>query len=331
MNNQIIEQIRELYNEGLSIKEIMIRLNVSRSQIRYYTSSKYDEIHIRKAAKDMADKEFEELVKRYIPQSNSINHLCSFLGLRGVEGYYKKIQNIIDKYNLNTSHFGTIKRNNLDGFNILGDEEYFTERSVKMNAQQLIRRLVNHGYKEYKCEICGINEWQGRPLRLQVHHINGEHYDNRLENLQILCPNCHSQTDNYAGKNSGKKNDKTFLVTQRVNEITNQQEKILENLKLKTKCQRRKSSIPAISKIDLQNGVDEGLTQPQLAERFNCSMWCIKQLVARYHIVSSSRRFDKTRRDEYIEYMRHYTVKEFMTKYNITKKTYYDWKHKLVL
>jgi len=60
--------------------------------------------------------------------------------------------------------------------------------------------------KEDKCEICGCtNEWQNKPITLELHHINGDHYDNRLENLQILCPNCHSQTKNFRGRSSVRK------------------------------------------------------------------------------------------------------------------------------
>jgi 5-methylcytosine-specific restriction endonuclease McrA len=65
----------------------------------------------------------------------------------------------------------------------------------------LKRRLINLGLKEDRCELCGISEWLGAPLSLALHHVNGDGKDNRLENLQLLCPNCHSQTDNFAGRN----------------------------------------------------------------------------------------------------------------------------------
>jgi hypothetical protein len=50
-------------------------------------------------------------------------------------------------------------------------------------------------------QVCGLNSWMGEPLSLALHHVNGKKHDNRLENLQLLCPTCHSQTDNFAGRN----------------------------------------------------------------------------------------------------------------------------------
>lgn len=70
--------------------------------------------------------------------------------------------------------------------------------------------MLNHKLKQYKCEICGISEWLGNPITLQLHHINGNPLDDRLENLQILCPNCHSQTDSYYKRQKIRKSTKSI-------------------------------------------------------------------------------------------------------------------------
>lgn len=69
------------------------------------------------------------------------------------------------------------------------------------NRSHVKGRLIRLGLKEPRCERCGIDSWQGRPLSLALHHRNGDGRDNRLENLELLCPNCHSQTENFAGRN----------------------------------------------------------------------------------------------------------------------------------
>ena len=71
----------------------------------------------------------------------------------------------------------------------------------KRSYYTLKERLFRDGIKERKCERCGITEWMGEKITLQLHHIDGNRQNNNVENLQILCPNCHSQTDNFCGKN----------------------------------------------------------------------------------------------------------------------------------
>jgi hypothetical protein len=71
----------------------------------------------------------------------------------------------------------------------------------KVSRGHLKRRLIADGLKENRCEDCGIDTWRGRPLSMALHHINGDGNDNRLENLQLLCGNCHSQTPNFSGRN----------------------------------------------------------------------------------------------------------------------------------
>jgi 5-methylcytosine-specific restriction endonuclease McrA len=69
------------------------------------------------------------------------------------------------------------------------------------SRQNLKLRLLRAGLKSGVCERCGLADWQGRPIALALHHVNGDRHDNRLENLELLCPNCHSQTENFSGRN----------------------------------------------------------------------------------------------------------------------------------
>ena len=78
-------------------------------------------------------------------------------------------------------------------------KEYIKSTCVK--APILRIKLIEDGIKEKKCEICGIDEWMGKPITLELHHIDGNRYNNKLNNLQILCPNCHSLTPNHSKKN----------------------------------------------------------------------------------------------------------------------------------
>ena len=68
----------------------------------------------------------------------------------------------------------------------------------------------------YECEKCHISEWMGQKLTLELHHIDGDHYNNSLENLQILCPNCHSQTPNFRSRNKGQESPER--ITTKINE-----------------------------------------------------------------------------------------------------------------
>jgi 5-methylcytosine-specific restriction endonuclease McrA len=69
------------------------------------------------------------------------------------------------------------------------------------NRNHLKKRLVSLGLLSRRCQACGLTDWRDRPLALELHHINGDGKDNRLENLALLCPNCHSQTDSWGGRN----------------------------------------------------------------------------------------------------------------------------------
>jgi hypothetical protein len=74
-------------------------------------------------------------------------------------------------------------------------------REPPYSSGRLRLRLVRDGLKEPRCELCGIDTWQGRPLLLALDHINGDPSDNRLVNLRIVCPNCHALTETWCARN----------------------------------------------------------------------------------------------------------------------------------
>jgi hypothetical protein len=140
-----------------------------------------------------------EDLKKIISESNNFSEVLRKLNLKVSNGNYVTLKNLIQKNQINISHFNRkVKKNNSGTKREL--VEILTENS-HYNITELKRRLIFEKLKEHKCENCLQTEWLGKPIPIQLHHINGNNHDNQLCNLQILCPNCHSLTDNYCSKN----------------------------------------------------------------------------------------------------------------------------------
>lgn len=142
----------------------------------------------------------EERKKYYIyliKNSCSLREVCLKANIIDTTGNYNTLKRIIKEENIDISHF---KRQN-SSKQECHDIEYYLVKGSKIGSYKLKNKLLKEGLKEQKCECCGLVEWFGQPIKLELHHLNGDNTDNRLENLQLLCPNCHSYTDNYGGKN----------------------------------------------------------------------------------------------------------------------------------
>ena len=139
----------------------------------------------------------KEYLQKVVNESLNRKEVLDKLNITASSYNYQKLQKMLDDNQIDYSKLlGSGSRRKIDIDKIL------VENSTYKNSH-LRDRLIKEGIKEYKCENpeCGISEWLGKPISLQIHHINGNNSDNRLENLQLLCPNCHSQTENFGGKN----------------------------------------------------------------------------------------------------------------------------------
>ena len=264
----ICDKVNFLWKAGKSYREIQNELGLSKGSVHYHLSSKGRSANERKKNTEKANAIFLEELKKVLPESNSYNEVCSKLGLKGVEGYYKKIRKIIAENNLDISHFGTLERDKFQrGKNFLKipSDEYFAYDTFH-NGPNMLARLISEGKKERICEICGGTEWNGKPIPLQVHHMNGNNRDNRLENLQVLCPNCHALTDSY--RNSKKKREslrenktnnqkiKKVLVTKIINDIKTDQNIDDERHKMFSLFRKFKSFVRVGKEIGISdNGV----------------------------------------------------------------------------
>ncbi|MBT2449334.1 HNH endonuclease [Streptomyces sp. ISL-43] len=141
----------------------------------------------------------EERLRELVAVSTSFKQVVAGLGISQVGGNQTHISRRIAVLGIDTSHFTTTRAQRAKGS--LGPA--LTLRSPeegRIPGGRLRRELLKCGTPE-RCADCGVGtEWNGKPLRHEVDHINGDWWDNRQENLRLLCPNCHAATDTYRGR-----------------------------------------------------------------------------------------------------------------------------------
>ena len=150
---------------------------------------------------DISDEDFIKVVK----ENTCVRDILGVLGYSRSSGSMgKKIRERIKALDINTDHF-IIYQSQMNSHSQYTMEEILVENSPYENIFRLKKRLLSNNLLDYVCAKCGNKgEWNGQELTLQLEHKNGIHNDHRLSNLEFLCPNCHSQTDTYSGKNKGK-------------------------------------------------------------------------------------------------------------------------------
>lgn len=138
--------------------------------------------------------QLEEIVKN----STSRKEVLRKIGYNPINGNnWRTVKIYIIKYNFDISHFldgGFSKYRRVSTDDILNNRHLTSSDTTK-------KRLLKHRIFEHKCQECGLADWRGSKIPIELHHKDGNNHNNRLENLQLLCPNCHALTDTYKGKN----------------------------------------------------------------------------------------------------------------------------------
>jgi hypothetical protein len=151
----------------------------------------------------ISKQELDNVVKK----SMSLTQVLQGLQINYSSGSnFDKLKKLLDFYQVDYKHISigihhAKGKSNLANIKRTPLNEILIENSKFKNSTSLKKRLLREGILKNICDVCGLSdEWNGQKLVLQMDHINGKHSDNRLENLRIICPNCHTQTKTYAGR-----------------------------------------------------------------------------------------------------------------------------------
>jgi 5-methylcytosine-specific restriction endonuclease McrA len=133
----------------------------------------------------------KDILEPIVKECTSIRQVLQKLGLKETGGNYSNIGKRIDQHGIDRSHF--VGQGHMKGKRALNRRptQYYLENKSYIHSSALRIRLIKEGHFEHKCQGCGGREWRGREIPLELHHIDCDHSNNSLDNLMLLCPNCH--------------------------------------------------------------------------------------------------------------------------------------------
>lgn len=153
----------------------------------------------------------DEQLTQAVADSESIREVLIALNLKpNSGGAFQNIRKRIAELGLDTVHFtgqyGSHRGHfNQGTFNYVPAEAYLKEKTPSVpsiRSSALREKILSEGLLPDQCDTCKLTEWQGKPIPLELHHKDGNHNNNEMSNLCLLCPNCHAQTKNYGSKNT---------------------------------------------------------------------------------------------------------------------------------
>jgi 5-methylcytosine-specific restriction endonuclease McrA len=215
-----------------------------------------------------------------IQQSRSLSQVLIYLNIPVHGSNYRILKKRIRQWNIDISHFtGQSWAKNMSLPSKIDINDYLLGiRYINTHALKL--RLIKERIFEHKCCNCGLTKWNNQSIPIELHHIDGNRLNNNLHNLQILCPNCHAQTNNYCSKNI---KDKNLKKGKKQNFCNCGSEILPKSLQCYT-CYRNSQSKNIPTKEELILELQKHKTMLSIAKFYNVSdntirKWCHKYII----------------------------------------------------